>query len=236
MDVDQVISIQYRANFSKIFSTLLRILGTHNFSVAEDVTQETFQRALKDWRQKGLPENPSAWLMLAAKRVALDYLRQHDRRQDIITSQVAPSLTSEWTRGYSMDQAFSDENIQDDQLRLMFWLCSIDIADTYRLPLALKALCGLSVQAISRALLTKPETIKKRITRATAQLDGMLFEIPNDNEIDEALERVYQFLYLLFNEGISAHNPKPDSRNDICNAALVSVSYTHLTLPTTSRV
>jgi RNA polymerase sigma-70 factor (ECF subfamily) len=119
-----------------------------------------------------------------------------------------------------MESAFSEQLVQDDQLRLLFWLSSTELTAAQRLPLALKTLCGMNVDAIARALLSKPETIKKRLTRAKRQLVEVQFEIPCDDELPAGLDRVHQCLYLLFNEGISAHNPNPASRNDICASAL----------------
>lgn len=218
--ISDAINDLYQRESSKILATLLRVLGTANMALAEDLVQETFSRAVQHWQKDGLPEVPSAWLMLTAKRAAIDYLRQHSHRQQILKYTVLPSRQSEWALTHSLDEAFSMDLIEDDQLRLLFWISSSNLTPQQRIPLALKALCGMSVDAIARALLSKPDTIKKRLTRAKQQLTGIQFEIPADEQLASSLDNVYLLLYLLFNEGISAHNPKPDSRVDVCASAL----------------
>ncbi|MFC3121108.1 DUF6596 domain-containing protein [Agaribacter flavus] len=94
------------------------------------------------------------------------------------------------------------------------------MADGIRLPLVLKALGGMSVEAIARALLSKPETIKKRLTRSKKHLSSVKYEIPDDSELKSAIHRVHQCLYLMFNEGISTHYRDHENRRDICLSAL----------------
>ena len=61
-------------------ATLTRIFGVHNLALAEDIVQDAFCRALEVWKFRGMPENPSAWLMATAKHRALDVLRRERTR------------------------------------------------------------------------------------------------------------------------------------------------------------
>ena len=66
----------FRRESGRIVATLTRIFGVHNLALAEDVVQDAFCRALEVWKFRGVPENPSAWLMVTAKNRALDVLRR----------------------------------------------------------------------------------------------------------------------------------------------------------------
>lgn len=213
-------STLYIENSPKILATLIRLVGTANTALAEDLTQDTFQRAMTHWQASGLPSKPEAWLMLTAKRAAIDYLRQSNTRQRITEYSLAPNLQSEWSRVYAVEQVFSEEAIEDDQLRLLFWVSSTDLPDNIRLPLVLKSLGGMSVEAIARALLVNPETIKKRLSRSKTLLSTAAYEIPANNALHAAISKVHQCLYLMFNEGLSAHHPNHQNRRDICLSAM----------------
>ncbi|MBT0586940.1 RNA polymerase sigma factor [Alteromonas oceanisediminis] len=218
--LNDTVSTLYNRDATKLIATLLRVLGPANMNVAEDLVHETFNRALIHWTKKGLPTSPSAWLMLTAKRAAIDYLRQSSNQRRLLQGCLIDDGSEELARSHALNAAFSPSMLEDDQLRLLFWISSSELPDAQRLPLALKALCGMSVDAIGRALLCRPETIKKRLSRATHRLRSVRFDIPAESDLGNALERVHRTLYLLFNEGISAHNPKPNGRADLCLSAL----------------
>ncbi|MFC3121109.1 sigma factor [Agaribacter flavus] len=96
------ISALYSKNSPKILATLMRLVGASNVDLAEDILQDTFHRAMDNWASNGLPENPGGWLMLTAKRAALDHLRQSSNRLRITKDSLAPSLMSEWSRTYAI--------------------------------------------------------------------------------------------------------------------------------------
>jgi predicted RNA polymerase sigma factor len=66
----------FRREAGRMIATLTRVLGVHNLALAEDVVQDAFCRALEVWKFRGVPQNPSAWLMATAKNRALDVLRR----------------------------------------------------------------------------------------------------------------------------------------------------------------
>src|SRR5918912_3590782 len=103
-------------------AALTRIFGVHNLALAEDVVQDAFCRALEVWRTRGVPENPSAWLMATAKNRALDVLRR-ERTARTFAPELGRLLESEWTLAPTLDEQFAPDAIKDDLLRLMFSCC-----------------------------------------------------------------------------------------------------------------
>src|SRR6266849_2469196 len=103
-------------------ATLARIFGVHNLALAEDVVQDAFCRALEVWKFRGMPENPAAWLMAAAKNRALDVLRR-ERTARTYAPELGRLLETEWTLAGVVDELFGANAIRDDQLRMMFSCC-----------------------------------------------------------------------------------------------------------------
>src|SRR5262249_53388097 len=145
-------------------ATLTRIFGIQNLALAEDVVQDAFCRALELWKYRGVPENPSAWLMTTAKNRALDVLR-HDR----IVRTAAPELARLLENGSKLvprfDDLFSEHMIQDDPLRMMFSCCHPKLSEEAQVTLVLHILCGFGVSEIANAFLSSQAAIEKRISR-----------------------------------------------------------------------
>jgi RNA polymerase sigma-70 factor (ECF subfamily) len=113
-------------------ATLTRIFGVHNLALAEDVVQEAFCRALEIWKFRGVPENPSAWLMTTAKNRALDVLRR-ERTARTFAPELTRQLESEWTLAPTVEAEFGAAAIKDDALRMMFSCCSPRLSERLRL-------------------------------------------------------------------------------------------------------
>jgi RNA polymerase sigma-70 factor (ECF subfamily) len=131
-------------------------------------------------------------------------------------------LDSEWTLAQTVDEAFGENWIKDDQLRMIFTCCHPVLPAENRVTLILKTLCGLSVPAIARALLTTEATINKRLYRTRQLLRDVRFELPPEAERHAALETVHTALYLLFNEGYLSTGDKPILR-ELCRDAMLLV-------------
>src|SRR4029434_4063682 len=112
----------FRREAGRMIAALTRIFGVHNLALAEDVVQDAFCKALEVWRVRGLPENPSAWLMATAKNRALDVIRR-DRTDGIYAPEMGRLLESEWTIAPLVEEAFAAPAIRDEQLRMMFSCC-----------------------------------------------------------------------------------------------------------------
>src|ERR1700756_2966904 len=102
-----------RREAGRMVATLTRIFGVHNLGLAEDVVQEAFCRALEVWRFRGVPENPSAWLMTTAKNRALDVLRR-ERKERTFAPELTRQLESEWTRAPTIKEDLGGAAVKDD--------------------------------------------------------------------------------------------------------------------------
>lgn len=198
----------FRRESRRLISVLTRILGPSNLELAEDVVQESFVAALDRWSEDGVPDNAPAWLLTTARRRAIDAIRRERTRRKFAPD-IAIMLDSEWTLSRTVEEAFREEWIKDDQLRMIFMCCDRAIAPENRLPLILKTLCGMSVAAIARGLLSTESTIEKRLYRTRRALAGHDFRLPTEAELPEALDTVHTVLYLLFNEGYLSTTEEP---------------------------
>ncbi len=200
---------------------LVRILGLHNFDLAEDLVQDTLLRALETWRFGRVPENPAAWLMLTARNGALDLLRR-ERSVRRFAPDLSYRLDSEWTLASTVDEFLLDSEIRDDQLRMMFSCCHPRLAPEAQVALILKILCGFGTQELARAFLTETAAMEKRIARGKQALReaGTLYEIRADRAILERLDVVLAALYLLFNEGYHGGHDALPIREELCAEAM----------------
>jgi RNA polymerase sigma-70 factor (ECF subfamily) len=209
----------FRRESRRLISVLTRILGPHNLELAEDVVQESFIAAMRDWSERGMPNNPSAWLLTAARNRAIDVIRR-ERTRRTFAADLATYLDSEWTLTLTVDEHFGERWIQDDQLRMIFMCCHPDLTLENRITLILRTLCGFTVPAIARALLTTEATINKRLYRTRRSLQRARFELPPPAELPDALETVHTALYLLFNEGYLSTTETPVVR-ELCRDAML---------------
>jgi RNA polymerase sigma factor (sigma-70 family) len=169
---------------------------------AEELAQDAFVAALTQWPQEGIPRNPGAWLMTAAKRRAIDAIRR-EKTLEGKTTEIARDLQSE-TSGSEFDIVY--EEIDDDVLRLMFVACHPVLSGEARIALTLRLIGGLTTAEIARAFLTSEPTIAQRITRAKRTLSEahVPFEVPTGPERAKRLASVLEAIYLIFNEGYAA--------------------------------
>jgi RNA polymerase sigma-70 factor (ECF subfamily) len=209
----------FRREAGRMVSYLTRIFGLRHLNLAEDVVQDTLCQALLAWPVHGLPDNPSAWLMRAARNRAIDIIRRDDQFHDL-----TPELTAliEQQSETTAAEPASDNEIRDDQLRMMFSLCHPELSIDMQVTLILKTLCGFSVAEIASALLTEEDTIEKRLGRARKFLreSGKFVQITDTAEIPARLEAVYQAIYLLFNEGYHGSHSEQTVRDELCYEAL----------------
>lgn len=220
--VEQTISDVYKSDSAKILAVLTRLFGIDNFSMAEDVLQDAFSKALITWQGKGIPDNPSAWIIQTAKNRAIDSIRSNKAKIKL-SNDLAHSLNSEWSIGYTVDQEFTEHKIKDDQLRMIFVCCHEQIKPANRIPFILKTLCGFSIPAISRALLLPEATVKKRLLRTKKQLADCPFEFPAEEKMSAIMDSVHTVLYLFFNEGFHSSNKDKSVNLIFCQDAIALV-------------
>lgn len=205
----------FRYHSGKMVSVLTRIFGLSHLEIIEDAVQDTFIKASISWRQQQ-PTNPEAWLTQAAKNRVLDIFRKLKAEKNLL-----PNLQQ--SRDFiAVNELFLDTEIEDAQLRMIFTACHPNLDPRDRISFALKTVSGFSIKEISSALLTKEETVKKRLSRArkTIKESNISFHIPQGNALPERLESVMEVLYLIFNEGFHSNNKETLIRKELCGEAM----------------
>ncbi len=210
----------FRNRAGQMVAWLTRVFGPAHLQLAEEVVQDALVKALQQWPYSGIPDNPGAWLMRVARNGALDALRR-----DISFRGRAGEIAAEIGRtgdALAADPIALDGLLRDDELRMIFLCCHPSLPRDARVALSLKTVGGFSVTEIARALLASDTAIAQRLVRAKRQLRdaGAVFELPGGAELEPRLESVLEVIYLLFNEGYSAHAGDDLVRRDLCGEAL----------------
>jgi RNA polymerase sigma factor (sigma-70 family) len=220
-EIPELMDHLFRREAGKMVSYLTKLFGLNNLALAEDVVQDTLCRAMETWKFRGLPDNPSAWLMRAARNRAIDIIRREQRFRTF-----TPDLTyfvklQESLLPDSEKLAFENE-VKDDQLRMMFACCSPALSEDLQVTLILKTLCGFGVEEIASALLVSADSIEKRLSRAKKvfQASGALEEVESIPELQSRLQAIYDSIYLLFNEGYNGSQSEMMVREELCYEAL----------------
>ena len=205
----------FRHHSGKMVSVLTRVFGLAHLEIIEDAVQDTFIKAALSWR-KQQPENPEAWLIKSAKNRVIDIFRKLNTERKLI-----PKLTL-GTQTIAVNELFLDTEIEDAQLRMIFTACHPKLDARDRISFALKTVSGFSIKEIASALLTKEDTIKKRLSRArkTIKNANLKFNIPQGAMLHNRLESVLEVLYLIFNEGFHSNTKEQLIRTDLCGEAM----------------
>lgn len=219
--IEQTVEHLFRHEWGKLVSVLTKLFGPQNLQLAEDVVQDTLEKALHTWKIGGLPDNPSAWLFTAARNKAIDVLRRQ-KRTDALAQQITPLLQSEYSLVPTVHETVQAGSINDDQLRMMFVCCHPSLSAEAQVALILKTLCGFSVTEIAKSFLTGYGTIEKRLYRARQSFrdNQVSFDLPPENEISNRLENVLTAIYLLFNEGYNSTQHEKLVREDLMQEAM----------------
>jgi RNA polymerase sigma factor (sigma-70 family) len=157
----------FQQEFSKMVAVISKRFGLQHIEIAEDIVSETFLLATETWKTKGVPVNPEAWLYAVAKQKTLSYFR----RNKIFEDKVIPEINRKQELQDNTDEfSFSQQNIKDSQLQMLFAICTPAIASEAQIGLALRILCGFGIDEIAEAFLSNKETINKRLFRAKEKL------------------------------------------------------------------
>src|SRR3984893_8874422 len=218
-DVHRTIEAVWKIESTRLIAAIARV--TSDIGIAEELAQDALVAALERWPEEGIPENPAPWLMIAAKRRAIDRLR---RGQMLVRKheEIARDLQGQQQRlGEAMEQAL-DQVIDDDVLRLIFTACHPVLAVEGRIALTLRLIGGLTTAEIARAFLVPEKTMGQRIFRAKRTLAEahVPFELPRGDELRSRLQSVLSVVYLIFNEGYTATSGEEWMREELCNDAL----------------
>jgi RNA polymerase sigma factor (sigma-70 family) len=218
-DTHRAIDAVWRIESSRIIAGLARIL--RDVGLAEELAQDALVAALEQWPQSGIPDNPGAWLMAAAKHRAIDRLRRNkllERKH----GELSRELQARQERAVADLETALDDDIGDDLLRLMFTACHPVLTPEARTALTLRLLGGLSTDEIARAFLVPEPTVAQRIVRAKRTLAEahIPFEVPRGAERAARLSSVLEVIYLVFNEGYTATAGDDWLRPALCEDAL----------------
>jgi RNA polymerase sigma factor (sigma-70 family) len=218
-DTHRAIDAVWRIESARLIAGLTRIV--RDVGLAEDLAQDALLAALDQWPESGVPDNPGAWLMTAAKRRAIDMMRR-DKLLERKHQEVARDLEAQQERAVPELEAAIDDHVGDDLLRLVFISCHPVLSTEARLALTLRLLGGLTTDEIARAFLVPESTIAQRIVRAKRTLSDahVPFEVPRGAEFEARLTSVLQVIYLVFNEGYSATAGDDWMRPALCEDAL----------------
>jgi RNA polymerase sigma factor (sigma-70 family) len=222
-DTYRAIDAVWRIESARIIAGVARIV--RDVGLAEELAQDALVAALERWPDSGVPENPGAWLMAAAKHRALDrlrrrklLLRKHEElghELDLLHEIAAADFEA------AIDDAI-DDDVGDNLLRLIFTACHPVLSSEARVALTLRLLGGLTTGEIARAFLVPEPTVAQRIVRAKRTLAEarVPFEVPRADELAARLSSVLEVLYLVFNEGYSATAGDDWMRPALCEEAL----------------
>jgi RNA polymerase sigma-70 factor, ECF subfamily len=215
----------FRHQAGRMIATLVRIFGPRYIDLAEEVVQDALLKALQQWPYRGVPENPPAWLIQVAKNRALDLLRRETSLQ---------GKSEEILRAFAAQEEFANRRFEteagrgrggeslDDTLGMIFMACHPAIPREGRVALTLKTVGGFGVSEIARAFLAREATIAQRLVRAKRLIrdEGITFDLPSQSEMSARLDSVLEVLYLLFNEGYTAHAGENLVRADLVEEAI----------------
>jgi RNA polymerase sigma factor (sigma-70 family) len=192
-----------------------------DIGVAEELAQDALVAALEQWPQSGIPDNPGAWLMAAAKNRAIDLWRRN-KRLELKHAELGRELQAQQEMAVPNFEAALDDDIGDDLLRLVFISCHPVLPTEGRVALTLRLLGGLTTDEIARAFLAPEPTIAQRIVRAKRTLadERVPFDVPRGSELASRLSSVLEVIYLIFNEGYSATAGDHWMRPALCEDAL----------------
>ncbi len=213
--VRETVDTVYRSDSRRVLATLIRLLG--DFDLAEEALQEAFTSAVEQWPRDGVPANPRAWLVSAGRFKAIDALRRRTRF-DASMATVADQLDADNQAGAEP----GDEEVADDDLRLIFTCCHPALPPEARVALTLREVCALTTEEIARAFITAPATVAQRIVRAKSKIRNarIPYQVPARADLPDRLDTVLQVVYLVFNEGYSASAGASLTRADLSGEAI----------------
>jgi len=196
------LSAVFREEAGRLVGALVRILG--NFEVAEEIVQDTLLVALERWPVEGIPAQPGAWLLIVARRRAIDQLRRDARYRDKLAA-----------------LAYPVEPEPDDRLRLMFTCCHPALSRETQVVLTLRTVCGFTTTELAHAFLVSESAVARRLVRARQKIvqAAIPYRVPSAEDLDERLSEVLAVLYLMFNEGYLTSGGDTPTRRDLAEDA-----------------
>jgi RNA polymerase sigma-70 factor (ECF subfamily) len=202
-----------REDGRRLTAAILRVVGGARLDFAEDCVQEALASALSAWPERGVPDDPFAWVLTAARNRALDRIRRN------ATAAALEPKVVEWVAALAGP---GPAELGDEEVTLLVLCCHEALEDEARLALTLKSVCGFSVPEIARAFLLKPETLAQRLVRAKARVRALKldFAMPGREGLAARMPAVLKSIYLMFNEGYAPGGGDRGLKQDVCAEAL----------------
>lgn len=210
----------FRHEYGRLVAILTRQLGPARLGLAEDVVQDALLRASQVWPYRGVPPNPTAWLLITARNRARDICRR-DGRWTASIDKITLAIESTADQANSQEAATFAHEIRDAELRMMFVCCQPGLSSDAQIALILKTLAGFGEKEIATAFLIKPDAVAKRLVRARKYLrdQDVGTDLPPETELTDRIKPVLHALYLLFNEGYKASTGEDLLRVELCREA-----------------
>ncbi|HEX4226273.1 MAG TPA: sigma-70 family RNA polymerase sigma factor [Pseudonocardiaceae bacterium] len=213
-EVLAAVEAAHRGGWAIVLAATVR--GCGDLDLAQECVQDAYARALTVWAERGVPDNPIAWLTTVAKHRVIDQHRRAEVRADKL-----PLLVEEVQAPDPADQV-EQQWIPDDRLRLIFVCCHPALARPAQAALTLRLVCGLTTAEVARAFLVQESTMAARITRAKKKISAarIPYRVPPPDELPARIDAVLTVLHLLFSTGHTAPAGPTLVRADLLDRAL----------------
>jgi len=220
LQLEQTIAKLVREDWGRILASL--VSSFRDWQLAEDVLQDSVEKAITVWQRDGLPDAPAAWLLTTARRKAIDHFRRSNRFAELQPELAYLIELDNNELNSNGEPGDIDERIPDKRLELIFTCCHPAIEPKTQVALTLRTLGGLTTEEIAAAFFDKKATMAQRLARATNKIEsaGIPFEIPPDEKLDERISSVLSVIYLIFNEGYTASSGAHIVRTDLADEAI----------------
>lgn len=230
----EAVAAVFREERGLLLASLVRRFG--DLDLAEEVTSEAIEAALRHWPAEGVPARPGAWLLTTARRRAVDRLRRDRAYAARLAVLRADAERAEAQRVEAVTPAAGAATIgelPDERLQLFFTCAHPALAAEDRTALTLRCLAGLTTPEVARAFLVPTATLAQRVVRAKKKIREarIPFRVPGPDELPERLPCVLQVVYSVFTEGYAASSGPRLQRLDLAEEAIRLARILHRLLP-----